>query len=206
MERPGLQRLLGDIRQALVEVEVVYKVDRLTRSLADFAKMVELFDAYHVSFVAVTQQFNTTTSMGRLMLNLLLSFAQFERRAMRVRASAAVPSLSSVKATFALRLDVVNAASDNLNDARSIDIAFEKGEHRRLRAVVVNQIGYRHMSLWDRTADSLVPIMGENREVVYKHLANQFTALKRFGNDDDGLRSSIRHCELRGRSQRWELQ
>src|ERR1700756_5440419 len=79
MERPALKRLLGDIRQGLIEVAVVYKVDRLTRSLADFAKMVELFDAHHVSFVAVTQGFNTTTSMGRLTLNVLLSFAQFER-------------------------------------------------------------------------------------------------------------------------------
>ncbi len=79
MERPALQRLLDDIRQGLIDVVVVYKVDRLTRSLADFAKMVELFDAQSVSFVAVTQQFNTTTSMGRLTLNVLLSFAQFER-------------------------------------------------------------------------------------------------------------------------------
>jgi DNA invertase Pin-like site-specific DNA recombinase len=79
MERPALQRLLADIREYLVDVVVVYKVDRLTRSLADFAKMVEVFDAQHVSFVAVTQQFNTTTSMGRLTLNVLLSFAQFER-------------------------------------------------------------------------------------------------------------------------------
>jgi site-specific DNA recombinase len=79
MERPALQRLLDDIRQGLVDVVVVYKVDRLTRSLADFAKMVEIFDASGVSFVAVTQQFNTTTSMGRLTLNVLLSFAQFER-------------------------------------------------------------------------------------------------------------------------------
>ena len=79
MERPALQRLLADIRAGLIDVVVVYKVDRLTRSLADFAKMVELFDAQGVSFVAVTQQFNTTTSMGRLTLNVLLSFAQFER-------------------------------------------------------------------------------------------------------------------------------
>src|SRR5215467_11381674 len=79
MARPALQRLLGDIRQGLIEVVVVYKVDRLTRSLADFARIVELFDAHGVSFVAVTQQFNTTTSMGRLTLNVLLSFAQFER-------------------------------------------------------------------------------------------------------------------------------
>ena len=79
MERPALQRLLADIGEGLVDVIVVYKVDRLTRSLADFAKMVELFDAHGVSFVAVTQQFNTTISMGRLTLNVLLSFAQFER-------------------------------------------------------------------------------------------------------------------------------
>ena len=72
MERPALQRLLEDIKSGLVDVVVVYKVDRLTRSLADFAKMVEIFDASGVSFVAVTQQFNTTTSMGRLTLNVLV--------------------------------------------------------------------------------------------------------------------------------------
>ena len=79
-DRPNLQRLLADVRSRKVDVVVVYKVDRLTRSLADFAKLVELFDAHDVSFVSVTQQFNTTTSMGRLTLNVLLSFAQFERR------------------------------------------------------------------------------------------------------------------------------
>ena len=79
MERPGLRALIADIKQGLIDIVVVYKVDRLTRSLADFAKMVEVFDAQGVSFVAVTQQFNTTTSMGRLTLNVLLSFAQFER-------------------------------------------------------------------------------------------------------------------------------
>jgi site-specific DNA recombinase len=77
--RPALQRLLEDVRSGKVDVIVVYKVDRLTRSLADFAKLVELFDKHSVSFVSVTQQFNTTTSMGRLTLNVLLSFAQFER-------------------------------------------------------------------------------------------------------------------------------
>ena len=79
MDRPALQRLLGDIRAGQVDVVVVYKIDRLTRSLFDFAKIVEAFDARGVSFVSVTQQFNTTTSMGRLTLNVLLSFAQFER-------------------------------------------------------------------------------------------------------------------------------
>src|SRR5665648_12313 len=78
-DRPALQRLLEDVRAGKIDVIVVYKVDRLTRSLADFAKLVELFDTHKVSFVSVTQQFNTTTSMGRLTLNVLLSFAQFER-------------------------------------------------------------------------------------------------------------------------------
>ena len=79
MERPALQRLLSDIKAGKVQIIVVYKVDRLTRSLADFAKIVDVLDAHDASFVSVTQQFNTTTSMGRLTLNMLLSFAQFER-------------------------------------------------------------------------------------------------------------------------------
>ena len=79
MERPALQALLDEIRERRLDIVVVYKVDRLTRSLVDFAKLVELFDANGVSFVSVTQSFNTTTSMGRLTLNVLLSFAQFER-------------------------------------------------------------------------------------------------------------------------------
>ena len=79
LERPGLQRLMADIVAGKIQIVVVYKVDRLTRSLGDFAKLVEVFEGHDVSFVSVTQQFNTTTSMGRLMLNVLLSFAQFER-------------------------------------------------------------------------------------------------------------------------------
>jgi site-specific DNA recombinase len=79
MERPALKRLLEDIQAGKVQIVVVYKVDRLTRSLSDFAKIVDIFDAHNASFVSVTQQFNTTTSMGRLTLNMLLSFAQFER-------------------------------------------------------------------------------------------------------------------------------
>ncbi len=79
LDRPALKKLLIDIEAGRIDVVVVYKIDRLTRSLADFAKLVEAFDARSISFVAVTQQFNTTTSMGRLTLNVLLSFAQFER-------------------------------------------------------------------------------------------------------------------------------
>jgi DNA invertase Pin-like site-specific DNA recombinase len=79
LERPAFQRILSDVSAGQIDIVVVYKVDRLTRSLADFAKIVEVFDKHSVSFVSVTQQFNTTTSMGRLTLNILLSFAQFER-------------------------------------------------------------------------------------------------------------------------------
>jgi len=79
IERPALQRLLADLGRGLVDVIVVYKIDRLTRSLADFARIVETLDRQGASFVSITQQFNTTTSMGRLTLNVLLSFAQFER-------------------------------------------------------------------------------------------------------------------------------
>src|ERR1700720_3043057 len=79
LDRPALQNLLANVRAGNINTVVVYKVDRLTRSLADFAKLVELFDQQLVSFVSITQSFNTTSSMGRLTLNVLLSFAQFER-------------------------------------------------------------------------------------------------------------------------------
>ena len=79
MERPAFKKLLADIENDKIDIVVVYKVDRLTRSLMDFSKIVDLFDNHETSFVSITQQFNTTTSMGRLTLNILLSFAQFER-------------------------------------------------------------------------------------------------------------------------------
>ena len=79
LERPALKRLLADIEEGVVDIVVVYKIDRLSRSLMDFAKLVEAFERNEVTFVSVTQSFNTTTSMGRLTLNILLSFAQFER-------------------------------------------------------------------------------------------------------------------------------
>jgi len=83
LERPGLKQLLADIEDGLIDVVVVYKIDRLSRSLMDFSKLVEVFDRNGVTFVSVTQSFNTTTSMGRLTLNILLSFAQFEREVIR---------------------------------------------------------------------------------------------------------------------------
>ena len=85
LERPALKQLLADIEEGLVDVVVVYKIDRLSRSLMDFSKLVEVFDRAGVTFVSVTQSFNTTTSMGRLTLNILLSFAQFEREVIAER-------------------------------------------------------------------------------------------------------------------------
>ena len=79
MERPAFKELLSDIENDEVDIVVVYKVDRLTRSLMDFSKIIDVFDKHNASFVSITQHFNTTTSMGRLTLNILLSFAQFER-------------------------------------------------------------------------------------------------------------------------------
>ena len=96
LERPALQLLLTEVRQGRVDVIVVYKVDRLTRSLADFAKLVEEFDAHEVSFVSVTQSFNTTSSMGRLTLNVLLSFAQFEREVIGERVRDKSPFMMGV--------------------------------------------------------------------------------------------------------------
>jgi hypothetical protein len=91
MVRPALQRLLADITAGRADIVVVYKIDRLTRSLADFAKIVEILDERRASFVSVTQQFTTTTSMGRLTLNLLLSFAQFERRSSAIASATRSP-------------------------------------------------------------------------------------------------------------------
>src|SRR5450755_3980615 len=118
-ERPALKRLLADIQSHLIDVVVVYKVDRLTRALADFAKIVEIFDAAGVSFVSVTQQFNTTTSMGRLTLNVLLSFAQFEREVTgeRIRDESVLAALEGLDSH---RCVVFARASDN----HDIDLGF----------------------------------------------------------------------------------
>ena len=91
LERPALKRLMADVESGRIDCIVVYKIDRLSRALMDFAKLVEVFDAHKVTFVSVTQAFNTTTSMGRLTLNILLSFAQFEREVIGERMVAADP-------------------------------------------------------------------------------------------------------------------
>ena len=130
MDRPALQRLLADIGAGKVDVVVVYKIDRLTRSLFDFAKIVEAFDAKGVSFVSITQQFNTTTSMGRLTLNVLLSFAQFEREviAERVRDKIAASKQKGMwmGGTVPLGYDAVNRKLRiNSEEAKTVRLLFE---------------------------------------------------------------------------------
>jgi site-specific DNA recombinase len=143
MDRPALQRLLADIGAGKVDVVVVYKIDRLTRSLFDFAKIVEAFDAKGVSFVSITQQFNTTTSMGRLTLNVLLSFAQFEREviAERVRDKIAASKQKGMwmGGTVPLGYDAVNRKLRiNEEEAKTVRLLFELylklGSVRRLEA------------------------------------------------------------------------
>jgi len=112
LERPGLKRLLEDIEDGLVDVVVVYKIDRLSRSLADFAKLVEVFDRNGVTFVSVTQSFNTTTSMGRLTLNILLSFAQFEREVTAEREGIAPSYMTRILRLTLLAPDIVEAILD----------------------------------------------------------------------------------------------
>ena len=114
LERPALQRLLRDIEADRVDVIVCYKIDRLSRSLMHFAKLVETFDAHNVTFVSVTQSFNTTTSMGRLTLNILLSFAQFEREVIgeRVRDKIA-----------ALALEPVHIVADHVDEEPRVGLA-----------------------------------------------------------------------------------
>ena len=106
LDRPALQRLLRDIEAGLVDVVVVYKIDRLSRSLMHFAKLVEVFDANGVTFVSVTQSFNTTTSMGRLTLNILLSFAQFEREVIGERVRDKIAASTVAAAAKLTRLPV----------------------------------------------------------------------------------------------------
>jgi site-specific DNA recombinase len=131
-----LQRLLDDIRHGLIDVIVAYKVDRLTRSLADFAKMVEIFDAQGVSFVAVTHLFNTTTSMVRLTLNVLLSFAQFEREVTgeRIRDESAASKRKGMwMGGVPLGYDVSERRLIvNETEAITIREIFEPGQHDQL--------------------------------------------------------------------------
>ena len=151
MERPGLKRLLDDVAAGRIDIVVVYKVDRLTRSLADFAKMVELFDAKGVSFVSVTQAFNTTTSMGRLTLNVLLSFAQFEREVTgeRIRDKLAA---SKAKGMWMGGLPPLGYAPDPTPGARSLVIVPDEAE--LVRRIFQRYLELGSVNLLSRELDS----------------------------------------------------
>ena len=148
MERPGLKALLGDIESSRVNVVVVYKVDRLTRSLADFARLVDLFDAQGVSFVSVTQQFNTTSSMGRLTLNVLLSFAQFEREvtAERIRDKIAASKKKGMWMGGVVPLGY---------EAVDRRLAIEESEAKTVRALFDLYLTYANVRLVKQEADRL---------------------------------------------------
>ncbi len=144
LDRPGLQQLMADIEDGLVDVVVVYKIDRLSRSLAYFAKLVEVFDRNDVTFVSVTQSFNTTTSMGRLTLNILLSFAQFEREvtAERIRDKVAA---SRKKGTWkAARADTDDIAEADARVAlQQLDPVWDElfpAEQARIVALLIERI------------------------------------------------------------------
>ena len=195
MERPALQRLLADIDAGKVDVVVVYKIDRLTRSLIDFAKIVEAFDAKGVSFVSVTQQFNTTTSMGRLTLNVLLSFAQFEREVIgeRIRDKIAASKQKGMwmGGTVPLGYDAVNRKLRiNAEEAKTVRLLFELylklGSVRRLqeecRATrASNQAAHdaRWQAVWGNRVQPRSPLPHSFQSDLYRPHSAQGSQLRR---------------------------
>ena len=162
MERPALQRLLCDVKAGKVQIIIVYKVDRLTRSLADFAKIVDVLDAHDASFVSVTQQFNTTTSMGRLTLNMLLSFAQFEREIAgeRIRDKIAASKAKGMwmGGNVPLGYDVkdrklvVNAA-----EAETVRLIFRR--YAELGSVALMRAELDRLGIFSKRREGLIPIL-----------------------------------------------
>ena len=180
MDRPALQRLLADIANRLVDTVVVYKVDRLTRSLADFAKMVELFDRHSVSFVAVTQQFNTTTSMGRLTLNILLSFAQFEREVTgeRIRDKIAASKRRGMwmGGNLPLGYDVENRQLV-INEAEAQTVRYIFRQYAELGTVSALQADLKQQEIvskvWTSTTGNVRGGVSYSRGALYYLLRNQ---------------------------------
>jgi DNA invertase Pin-like site-specific DNA recombinase len=185
MERPALRQLLDDIRGKRVDVVVVYKVDRLTRSLADFAKIVEVFDASGVSFVSVTQAFNTTSSMGHLTLNVLLSFAQFEREVTgeRIRDKIAASKKKGMWmggfVPFGYRAHERTLVIEN-DEAETIQVIFER--YLQLGSVAKLELELRRRKLQTRAFTSASNKAWGNRPFsrghLYKILSNPVYAGK----------------------------
>ena len=181
MDRPALKTLLAHVKEKRIDVVVVYKVDRLTRSLADFAKIVEIFDSHGVSFVAVTQQFNTTTSMGRLTLNVLLSFAQFEREVTgeRIRDKIAASKQQGIwmGGTVPLGYDVCDRRLVvNAREAETVRLIFrlslELGSVSRVR----DELNRRSIVSKKRTSKNGIQSGGARfgRGALYEMLANPY--------------------------------
>jgi site-specific DNA recombinase len=210
MDRPALQRLLADITAGRVGTVVVYKIDRLTRSLADFAKIVEILDARGASFVSVTQQFNTTTSMGRLTLNVLLSFAQFEREVIgeRIRDKIAaskkkgmwmggVPPLG-----YGVRNHKLVMIDSEADTVRLIFRRYAELGSVRLLQAELEARGIRSKS-WTSVSSRLVGGKPFSRGALYLCCRTAFTEARSFTRANSILastrRSSISRCGTRSR-------
>jgi DNA invertase Pin-like site-specific DNA recombinase len=180
LERPALQRLLADIEAGRIDVVVVYKIDRLSRALMDFAKLVEVFDRHSVTFVSVTQQFNTTTSMGRLTLNILLSFAQFEREVTGERIRDKIAA-SRKKGMWMgghppLGYDVVDRKLVvNREEAALVRHIFERFLHAGSAMLLMNELnaaGHTTKS-WTTRSGTMRPGRPFDKGVLYKLLNNR---------------------------------
>jgi site-specific DNA recombinase len=180
MERPAVKRLMADLKQGLVDVVVVYKVDRLTRSLADFAKIVEILDGHGASFVSITQQFNTTTSMGRLTLNVLLSFAQFEREVtgerIRDKILASKRKGMWMGGNLPLGYDVENRQLV-INEAEAETVRCIFRRYAELGTVSALQADLKQRGIvskvWTSTADNVRGGVSYSRGALYYLLRNQ---------------------------------
>jgi site-specific DNA recombinase len=200
MERPAVKRLMADLRQGLIDVVVVYKVDRLTRSLADFAKIVEILDGHGASFVSITQQFNTTTSMGRLTLNVLLSFAQFEREVTgeRIRDKIAASKRKGMwmGGNLPLGYDVQNRQLV-INEAEAETVRYIFRRYAELRTVSALQADLKQRGIvskvWTSTTGNVRGGVGYSRGALYYLLRNQIYLGRIAHKSDsyDGQHSSI---------------
>jgi site-specific DNA recombinase len=180
MERPAVKRLMADLKQGLVDVVVVYKVDRLTRSLADFAKIVEILDGHGASFVSITQQFNTTSSMGRLTLNVLLSFAQFEREVtgerIRDKISASKHKGMWMGGNLPLGYDVQNRQLV-INEAEAETVRYIFRRYAELGTVSALQADLKQRGIvskvWTSTVGNVRGGVSYSRGALYYLLRNQ---------------------------------
>lgn len=199
MERPALQRLLQDIRDRKIDVLVVYKIDRLTRSLMDFSRIVEIFDDSSVSFVSVTQQFNTTTSMGRLTLNVLLSFAQFEREVTAERIRDKIAASKKKGMWMGGTVPLGYAVQQRKLIIKQPEAGFVRGLFERyvqLRSVpaLVAEVNRQADSVAQTQDDCAVPFTRQmHAGMVYKMLANPLYIgkLRHHDNVHDGEHEAI---------------